>query len=334
MNLVLHTAAFTFLWLQLPLLLADNSNTATATTTAKPGCQNTCGNLTVPYPFGISVNGNCSLSPSFDINCNTSSDPPKAFLGTTDLEVTAIFDQKIWVKNSMASVCYDKDGNTTMYNSVTISLMNTSFSLSIENELTVIGCDDYTLLEDMEDSISACVGICSKFQDLSDGVCSGIGCCQASITKGLQYFYASLLSLNDHLNGVTTASALQDLQAILISVQAAKVSYKDFSLFDKNMYTIIVWPGHYRANLMKIPLLDVDECEDDPCDEYATCNNLPGTYSCECREGFLGDGRKDGLGCILVNSTYSSSFMHSLGITVPIGGYLRVVQSTEEKEKK
>ncbi|CAA2933827.1 wall-associated receptor kinase-like 2 [Olea europaea subsp. europaea] len=165
---------------QLPLLLANNSNIATA----KPGCQSTCGNLTIPYPFGIGVNVSCSLNPSFNINCYTFSDPSKAFLGTTDPEVTAIFDNKIWVKNSLASVCYDKDGNAPTDNLVSISLMNTSFSLSTEtqltvigcdsicclqqrvysteNQLTVIGCDDYSLLEDMEDSISACIGICSK----------------------------------------------------------------------------------------------------------------------------------------------------------------------------
>ncbi|CAA2982425.1 wall-associated receptor kinase 2-like [Olea europaea subsp. europaea] len=139
MNLVLHITVFIFFWLHLPLLLADNSNTATATITAKPGCQSTWGNLTVPYPFGIGVNVSCSLNPSFNINCDTFSDPPKAFLGTTDLEVTAIFDNKIWVKNSLASVCYDKDGNAPTDNLVSISLINTSFSPSTENQLTVIG---------------------------------------------------------------------------------------------------------------------------------------------------------------------------------------------------
>ena len=36
-----------------------------------------------------------------------------------------------------------------------------------------------------------------------------------------------------------------------------------------------------------------DECLDgsNECDAYATCENIPGTYDCDCVEGFLGNGR-------------------------------------------
>ncbi|KAM3344866.1 hypothetical protein P3S68_024575 [Capsicum galapagoense] len=49
---------------------------------AKPGCQTKCGNLTVPYPFGIGIDAGCSIDSSFDIRCDTSSDPPIAYLYT------------------------------------------------------------------------------------------------------------------------------------------------------------------------------------------------------------------------------------------------------------
>ena len=37
---------------------------------------------------------------------------------------------------------------------------------------------------------------------------------------------------------------------------------------------------------------DVDECASDACDnpEKATCTNNIGSYVCDCREGFTGDG--------------------------------------------
>ncbi|TKR68510.1 hypothetical protein L596_024483 [Steinernema carpocapsae] len=38
--------------------------------------------------------------------------------------------------------------------------------------------------------------------------------------------------------------------------------------------------------------VDVDEClEDGRCDKRATCENIPGSFKCQCDEGFTGDGR-------------------------------------------
>ena len=37
---------------------------------------------------------------------------------------------------------------------------------------------------------------------------------------------------------------------------------------------------------------DIDECSDDPnlCDSNAFCTNIPGSFICECNDGFQGDG--------------------------------------------
>ena len=36
--------------------------------------------------------------------------------------------------------------------------------------------------------------------------------------------------------------------------------------------------------------IDVDECQFDVCDANGTCTNAIGSYSCECNDGFDGDG--------------------------------------------
>ena len=36
--------------------------------------------------------------------------------------------------------------------------------------------------------------------------------------------------------------------------------------------------------------LDIDECQDRPCDSHATCNNTDGSFDCFCNHGFYGDG--------------------------------------------
>lgn len=37
---------------------------------------------------------------------------------------------------------------------------------------------------------------------------------------------------------------------------------------------------------------DIDECNRNTslCDQYATCINVPGSYSCQCDSGFTGNG--------------------------------------------
>ena len=35
---------------------------------------------------------------------------------------------------------------------------------------------------------------------------------------------------------------------------------------------------------------DIDECENNVCDVYATCTNLVGSFECNCNAGFSGDG--------------------------------------------
>ncbi|CAI9767176.1 unnamed protein product [Fraxinus pennsylvanica] len=59
----------------LSLAVAHPSN---STNNTKPGCQSCCGNVEIPYPFGIGPN--CFMNSNFSITCNTSSNPPKPYL--------------------------------------------------------------------------------------------------------------------------------------------------------------------------------------------------------------------------------------------------------------
>ena len=57
--------------------------------------------------------------------------------------------------------------------------------------------------------------------------------------------------------------------------------------------------GKDTANRVKIksklldfsPIPDIDECEENwPCSAVANCTNTPGSFSCQCNEGYIGDG--------------------------------------------
>ncbi|KAK2972073.1 hypothetical protein RJ640_010236 [Escallonia rubra] len=180
---------------------ADNTTTITkATTIAKPGCQTRCGNLTVPYPFGIGPGSNCSIGEGFDITCNTSFYPPKPFIGKGNIEIYDISDTQVRVHNVMAKKCYNQTGGLVDYNTASTDLNTSPYSFSEVNTFTVIGCDDLALISGSEQRnfSCGCASVCSKARDVPNGSCSGIGCCQTSLPKGSQYFVASLSSWQNH----------------------------------------------------------------------------------------------------------------------------------------
>ncbi|CAO2831207.1 unnamed protein product [Amaranthus hypochondriacus] len=173
---------------------------------AMPGCNTTCGNLTVPYPFGIGLDGKCSLNKYYNINCNDSYyNPPKAFIGTGNVEVLniSLITGQLRVTNSFTHAYYQFEEqvpfNTSTQTWIDLKKHPIVFS-DTANKLTVIGCDDYAYFRGLNDRTfkTGCVTGCSYLSDVVNGSCSGIGCCQTSIPKGLKSFRIELYSFSNH----------------------------------------------------------------------------------------------------------------------------------------
>ncbi|KAM0028290.1 putative EGF-like domain, wall-associated receptor kinase [Helianthus debilis subsp. tardiflorus] len=168
---------------------------------AKPGCQTRCGNLTVAYPFGIGVGSGCSKDNSFELTCNsTSYDPPKLFIRSSNIDILKISDSEMWVTGSVAVRCYDQSGGVITDRFAHASLETSPFTYSQKNKFTVIGCDDFALIRGSNggDFTNGCFGLCTESNDVPNGYCSGIGCCQTSIPKGLKTYKYELSSLGNH----------------------------------------------------------------------------------------------------------------------------------------
>ncbi|PWA45866.1 EGF-like calcium-binding domain-containing protein [Artemisia annua] len=196
-----------------------------------PGCQSKCGNLTVRYPFGIvSADSSCSMGPWFDITCNTSFNPPKAFLPLDlfsyvglkkflPIEVLDISDEHVRIKNTIATMCYNQTGGQIQDNSSGLVVANSYFTLSSElNKLITIGCDDFAMISPValienKNISSGCVSVCSNVEDVPVGSCSGLnfsekiiwmvpragmGCCSTSVPAGLTTYLLNLNSIYSH----------------------------------------------------------------------------------------------------------------------------------------
>ncbi|KAL0330357.1 UNVERIFIED_CONTAM: Wall-associated receptor kinase-like 8 [Sesamum radiatum] len=250
---------------------------------AKPGCPSKCGDLSVPYPFGIGIRANCSINHSFDIKCNSSFDPPKAFLG--NLEVVGISETQIRIKNHLASICNYSIDNSTF----ALDLSGTPFSLSNQNKLTVVGCNHVSLMSKdskLDNYISSCIAVCTKPQELSDGSCSGIGCCQASIPKGLQYIATAMLLLNnqsdnDNFNPCGYSFLAEQNR---YSFRASDIS--DTSFIKRTMDTVPLVIDWAIANRT------CNESSNIICEGESVCVD-PGTtiggYRCNCSRGYQGN---------------------------------------------
>ena len=48
--------------------------------------------------------------------------------------------------------------------------------------------------------------------------------------------------------------------------------------------------SYIEISLSCFSLLDINECDDNPCDANAECENTDATFMCRCLDGFDGDG--------------------------------------------
>ncbi|XP_048499546.1 wall-associated receptor kinase-like 8 isoform X2 [Beta vulgaris subsp. vulgaris] len=191
----------------------------TAANTTRPGCQRKCGDLTIPYPFGIGPN--CSLDRGWlTVICNTSYNPPRAFpmigLGFSENpEILNITEHQIMIRNSqIASKCYDLQGNEVSGNQGNFDIYDSPFTYATTNRLTVVGCNDYALISASAGTLSTgnqfnfragCLALCSNPDEVIQGSCSGLGCCQTSFPVGLQSFTVTLSSLQNRTIGGVSA---------------------------------------------------------------------------------------------------------------------------------
>ncbi|KAI3868388.1 hypothetical protein MKW92_027149, partial [Papaver armeniacum] len=203
-------------WLTLALSVAAFGET-------KPGCQAKCGNISIPYPFGItpvgmddtreaggcSIHGDCPYS--YNVNCNTSYHPPKPFIGTTNFEIQSISESEIRVKGEVAKICYNMVGDLVLDRSESFtSLFETPFTFSnTTNRFFLIGCNSigYNGGYDQHMKVyrTQCMTSCDSREEVHEGSCNGNGCCMSTIPAGLKFVQMDVKRA-DNITNTTFAS--------------------------------------------------------------------------------------------------------------------------------
>ncbi|KAI7735675.1 hypothetical protein M8C21_019839 [Ambrosia artemisiifolia] len=298
---------FIFLYLShLSFMTAVTNNTAVTNITV-PGCPTKCGNLTIPYPFGIGRNSGCSLGPWFDITCNTSFNPPKAFLPADlfsmtgisnfhQVEVMDISDEHVRVKSTIATKCYNQTGGVIQTTTSGLVVENSYFTISSErNKVFAIGCDDYAFVSPVfgiegKNFSSGCVSVCSNVKDVPVGTCSGMGCCATSLPKGLTTYVAGVYTLKSH----TEVWSFDKCGYTFLGEQSAFTFQGASDLDDPDFATrtaetvpmVLNWViGSGTCN-------DYRNTSDYYCQENSVCVDFEGGnggYRCSCKDGYQGN---------------------------------------------
>lgn len=259
---------------------------AAAAAQAKPGCLNICGDVEIPFPFGLT--GDCSLNPTFLVTCVDSSKPKwNDYFHVTSISIDA---HQLEAQHFVASDCYDRFGAKLPPPPYNKPWLHTGgvFTLSkTRNKFTALGCDTYaniTGLRNGENYTSGCVSVCNSLHNVVNGSCSGIGCCELEIPDGVTGIEMVVGSYQNHTK---------------------------IWNFNPCGYAFVVKQGKFKfssdylSNLPfeVLPMVLDWAVANDTCEEgrqksnfacqgnYSECFDLdtgPG-YRCKCRQGYQGN---------------------------------------------
>ncbi|XP_074313457.1 wall-associated receptor kinase-like 8 [Silene latifolia] len=306
--------------------LSEPATMLTASNAQIPGCPAKCGNVSILYPFGIGRG--CALSEDYVINCITENGTTfpryvtnySVLLGISETEILITFSTLARTCNSQGKESPGVN-NWGYYHGI-----GKPYAISsTANAFIVIGCHHYGLLRANTrtgQKVTSCVALCTEEADLFDDTCSGIGCCEASLPKGLQDLNATLEKIIYDTN-VTSAKCAFSLLSKRSSLKLRRaIDLEDPDYFNKTRQLpgVLDWfiPNGTCAEAQKKPVTYV-------CKQNSSCIDLDQElnvygYRCKCLPGFEGNPYL-APGCTDINECKGANSPCSMACTNTIGSY-------------
>ncbi|PWA59027.1 serine/threonine-protein kinase, active site protein [Artemisia annua] len=323
--------------MHIQLLLAILAIATFGAASAQEGqaCLSSCGNVAITFPFGSGEG--CYHSPDFLVTCNQSSGEP--FFRESNIVISNMSTSKseMEVMAPVARDCYNSSGRVRRNR---ISLTLSDFRISAKNKFVAIGCDTqayFSARRGINGSSydTGCISRCGRDSLITNGSCSGIGCCEVAVPQEMRYFTIRLSSYNNHtditeLNPCSygffveegkfnfSTTNLRDFESIrkmpmlldwAIGNSTCDIAREDADSFlckgNSECDPDYSGPGYrcrcqegYEGNpYVANNCTNINECERGTHDCEDECVDTQGSYECSCQKGYSGDGRKQGTGC-------------------------------------
>ncbi|MED6144345.1 hypothetical protein PIB30_014878 [Stylosanthes scabra] len=272
-------------------MAASNDNQ----TQALKGCQSSCGDIQIPYPFGVGnsldTGKNCSLSRKFNLVCKNST----LYRVSIPIITINITKGQVDMMISISKTCYVKDYGKSITLGNEPWLRSTYTISSADNKFISVGCDTYGYLNSFFDGATYSTGCLTRcFREstmITDGKCWGIGCCQVDIPAGMR-------------NNTVQAFSFENFNRSLS--------------FNNCSYAFVAKNGNYtfsKDHLENLPYKRMavvfdwsvgnETCEDsfksgtNVCKGNSNCekSETGNGYLCKCKEGYEGNPYHP-IGCI------------------------------------
>ncbi|KAK3120723.1 hypothetical protein QOZ80_9AG0692840 [Eleusine coracana subsp. coracana] len=299
-------------YLVMPLLAAalvvgmePSSPPVPTSATSRPGCRNKCGEVEIPYPFGI---GEECAWPGFAIICNQSFEPPRPYIDTDEIINISLEAGEARVFTIHSSNCYSSP-NTTVSDEV-YGMFDQAFLISpTRNVFTAIGCRAMAFLDgislanhDIKSYSAGCFSFTSFNDSAGDGEnCTGSGCCQSSIPGNLSFIKVSWPNETGFANpdwSYNPCSYAFVAQQDWYNFSRGDLIGKNFNsrVGNRSIPLVLDWAirGNDSCQMTPEGTLTAPAC----VSANSTCLNVTrgGGYRCNCSKGYQGNPYLNG-GC-------------------------------------
>ncbi|KAM0924433.1 hypothetical protein ACQ4PT_004855 [Festuca glaucescens] len=162
---------------------------------SKKGCSGRCGDIVVPYPFGIG--DGCYRNDGFkgfQLECDLSGpSPPRLTIIGYNYSLATLTLETGEATTDVAAhrMCFNSTGELVSTNSmIGMTLQITPYLFSAaKNHLVALGCPNLGFLVDGPGHyVTGCMSVCHASLFPMPGKCTGVGCCKIAIPSGMYYY--------------------------------------------------------------------------------------------------------------------------------------------------
>ncbi|XP_031273745.1 putative wall-associated receptor kinase-like 16 [Pistacia vera] len=182
-----------------------------------------------------------------------------------------------------------------------------------ENKFTVIGCNSYAYIRGQIDNRkyeTGCISLCENISYVDEGSCTGTGCCQIDIPKGLKKINYTAYSFNN--GSQTNITEIKRCTYAFVAEQS-KFKFKPSYIFDnltENFPMVLDWAITGNA--------EREECKENAVRINTTEDGS--AYRCKCETGYQGNPYLSNSCQTLMNAT-----IH-IAITVQIVNHVKITK--------